>query len=41
MKGLTQGRTLFDFVDVGAGKDRADEKIIGNKLYLSAYYDTH
>jgi hypothetical protein len=28
-KGFTQGRTLFDFVDVGAGKDRADEKIIG------------
>jgi hypothetical protein len=32
VKGFTQGRTLFDFVDVGSGKDRADEKIIGNKL---------
>lgn len=29
VKGFTQGRTLFDFVDVGSGKDRADEKIIG------------
>jgi len=23
------GKTLFDFIDVGPGKDRADEKIIG------------
>lgn len=32
VKGFTQGRTLFDFVDVGSGKDRADEKIIGKML---------
>lgn len=29
VRGFTRARTLFDFVDVGAGKDRADEKIIG------------
>ena len=29
VRGFTQGKTLFDFIDVGAGKDRADEKIIG------------
>jgi hypothetical protein len=29
MRGFTRGKTLFDFIDVGAGKDRADEKIIG------------
>jgi hypothetical protein len=28
-RGFTRGKTHFDFVDVGAGKDRADEKIIG------------
>jgi hypothetical protein len=28
-RGFSRGKTLFDFVDVGAGKDRADEKIIG------------
>lgn len=28
-RGFTTGRTLFDFIDVGPGKDRADEKIIG------------
>jgi len=28
-RGFTRGKTLFDFIDVGAGKDRADEKIIG------------
>lgn len=41
VRGFTQGRTLFDFVDVGSGKDRADEKIIGNKLCLSTTYDSH
>lgn len=30
--GFTRGKTLFDFVDVGAGKDRADEKIIGKLI---------
>lgn len=29
VRGFTRARTMFDFVDVGAGKDRADEKIIG------------
>ena len=29
VRGFTRGRTLFDFVDVGSGKDRADEKLIG------------
>jgi len=33
-KGLTQGRTSFDFVNVGPGKDRADEKIIGTYLKM-------
>ena len=28
--GFTQGKLLFDFVDVGPGKDRADAKIIGS-----------
>ncbi|KAF1949829.1 hypothetical protein CC80DRAFT_539999 [Byssothecium circinans] len=28
VRGFTRGRSLFDFVDVGAGKDRADSKII-------------
>ena len=27
--GFTRARSLFDFVDVGPGKDRADEKITG------------
>ncbi|KAF2490101.1 hypothetical protein BU16DRAFT_170516 [Lophium mytilinum] len=34
-RGFTRGRHLFDFVDVGPGKDRADEKIIETlKLYV-------
>ena len=28
-RGFTGSKQLFDFVDVGAGKDRADEKISG------------
>jgi hypothetical protein len=28
VRGFSRGKTLFDFIDVGAGKDRADEKII-------------
>ncbi|KAF2797370.1 hypothetical protein K505DRAFT_143878 [Melanomma pulvis-pyrius CBS 109.77] len=28
VRGFTRGKTLFDFVDVGPGKDRADEKLI-------------
>ncbi|KAI4954366.1 hypothetical protein J4E91_002079 [Alternaria rosae] len=33
VRGFTRGKTLFDYVDVGAGKDRADEKIIGEWWY--------
>jgi hypothetical protein len=33
-RGFTRGKTLFDFVDVGPGKDRADEKLIGMLLSL-------
>ena len=29
-RGFTGSKQLFDFVDVGLGKDRADEKINGN-----------
>lgn len=29
VRGFTRAKTMFDFIDVGAGKDRADEKIIG------------
>jgi hypothetical protein len=35
VRGFTWGKTLFDFVDVGAGKDRADEKIIGERIWIS------
>lgn len=28
-RGFTGSKQLFDFIDVGAGKDRADEKISG------------
>jgi hypothetical protein len=28
-RGFTRGKNLFDFVDVGPGKDRADDKISG------------
>lgn len=31
MCGFTQSPSLFDFIDVGPGKDRADTKIIGEK----------
>ncbi|KAI4615595.1 uncharacterized protein J4E87_009054 [Alternaria ethzedia] len=39
VRGFTRGKTLFDFIDVGAGKDRADEKIIELfKLYSQDYH---
>ncbi|TID19005.1 hypothetical protein E6O75_ATG06126 [Venturia nashicola] len=42
VKGFTQGRTLFDFVDVGSGKDRADDKIIETfKLHAHDYRCRH
>ena len=31
VRGFTRGKILFDFVDVGPGKDRADDKIIGKR----------
>ncbi|KAK5711479.1 hypothetical protein LTR17_018415 [Elasticomyces elasticus] len=38
-RGFTRGKTLFDFVDVGYGKDRADVKVAENfRLFL---YDYH
>ncbi|TKA67600.1 hypothetical protein B0A49_04582 [Cryomyces minteri] len=38
MRGFTRGRTLFDFVDVGYGKDRADGKMTEVfKLHLYDY----
>ncbi|KAF1847003.1 uncharacterized protein K460DRAFT_51679 [Cucurbitaria berberidis CBS 394.84] len=38
-RGFTRGKTLFDFIDVGAGKDRADEKIIESfKLFSQDYH---
>ncbi|EON70086.1 hypothetical protein W97_09352 [Coniosporium apollinis CBS 100218] len=39
VRGFTRGKNLFDFVDVGPGKDRADDKLTETfKLYL---YDFH
>lgn len=29
VRGFNRAKTMFDFIDVGAGKDRADEKITG------------
>lgn len=31
VRGFTRGNPLFDFVDVGPGKDRADEKVSGKR----------
>lgn len=36
VRGFTRGKISFDFVDVGAGKDRADEKIIGESPYMKS-----
>ena len=33
-RGFTGGKQLFDFVDVGVGKDRADDKLSGGLLLL-------
>jgi hypothetical protein len=38
VRGFTNGRTFFDFIDVGPGKDRADDKIIGT--CTSPYYSS-
>ncbi|KAF2190134.1 hypothetical protein K469DRAFT_657856 [Zopfia rhizophila CBS 207.26] len=41
-RGFTRGKTLFDFVDVGPGKDRADDKLIETfKLYLHDFHCRH
>lgn len=37
VRGFTRGKALFDFIDVGAGKDRADDKIIGKSPNVSLY----
>ena len=34
-RGFTGSKQLFDFVDVGSGKDRADDKISGKALQVS------
>ena len=31
-RGFTGSKQLFDFIDVGSGKDRADDKICGKRL---------
>ncbi|KAF1970993.1 hypothetical protein BU23DRAFT_537170 [Bimuria novae-zelandiae CBS 107.79] len=39
VRGFTNGRTLFDFIDVGPGKDRADDKIIETlKLFIDDFH---
>jgi hypothetical protein len=38
-RGFTCGRPLFDFTDVGAGKDRADGKI--NEMFKLYIYNYH
>lgn len=34
VRGFTRAKTMFDFIDVGSGKDRADDKIIGESCEL-------
>lgn len=34
VRGFTRGKNLFDFVDVGPGKDRADDKLTGKEQRL-------
>ncbi|KAF9700746.1 hypothetical protein EKO04_002026 [Ascochyta lentis] len=39
VRGFTRAKAMFDFVDVGPGKDRADEKIIENfKIFSQDYH---
>jgi hypothetical protein len=40
-RGFTRGDTLFDFVDVGPGKDRADEKVSGKLLSSDGSFPCH
>ena len=37
MRGFTGNKQLFDFVDVGMGKDRADDKISGQSRLLPVH----
>ena len=37
-RGFTGSKQLFDFVDVGMGKDRADDKISGNYTSNPEYW---
>ena len=39
-RGFTGSKSLFDFVDVGTGKDRADEKISGKEGATSLCMET-
>ncbi|KAI9671490.1 MAG: hypothetical protein M1817_003541 [Caeruleum heppii] len=43
-RGFTKGRHLFDFIDVGSGKERADNKVSGRAHFLpstqEARFDT-
>lgn len=34
-RGFTGSKQLFDFVDVGSGKDRADDKICGRSFNIA------
>lgn len=38
VRGFNGGRLLFDFVDVGSGKDRADDKLAGKLSSFSHYH---
>jgi len=40
MRGFTGSKQLFDFIDVGSGKDRADDKVSGESWQgvLASYY---
>lgn len=35
-RGFTRSKHLFDFIDVGSGKDRADDKVSGG-FWSSGY----
>jgi hypothetical protein len=39
VRGFTHCKQLFDFVDVGPGKDRADDKLTGKRGGLA--FDLH
>ena len=39
-RGFTGSRQLFDFIDVGSGKDRADDKLSGELMSLLSHHIT-